>query len=131
MLRSNLHELIPLKPCALHAQRWMRTIATESSESISTLCSATTHSKIYFRRAASLRRLHGACNNLTVCPGPVRQEAANAVRARIDWKYLLGLELTEPGFDFSILSRFRDRLIEGNAEMLLLRQILNMSQSLD
>jgi transposase len=72
-----------------------------------------------------------AFEDLTVCPGPVRQEAANAVRARIDWKYLLGLELTEPGFDFSILSRFRDRLIEGNAEMLLLRQILNMSQSLD
>jgi transposase len=56
------------------------------------------------------------------------REAAEAVRARIDWKYLLGLELTDPGFDHSILSRFRDRLIEGNAEMLLLRQILDKSQ---
>ncbi len=26
------------------------------------------------------------------------REAANAVRRRIDWKYLLGLELTDPGF---------------------------------
>ncbi len=56
------------------------------------------------------------------------REASDAVRARIDWKYLLGLELTDPGFDHSILSRFRDRLIEGNAEMLLLRQVLEKSQ---
>src|SRR6266566_2288728 len=28
------------------------------------------------------------------------RQAANAVRERIDWKYSLGLELTDPGFDF-------------------------------
>ena len=44
------------------------------------------------------------------------RQAAEAVRSRIDWKYLLGLELTDPGFDFSILSEFRDRLLAGNAE---------------
>jgi transposase len=59
------------------------------------------------------------------------REAADAVRARIDWKYLLGLELTDTGFDHSILSRFRDRLIEGNAETLLLRQIQDKSRELD
>src|SRR5438445_9985587 len=32
------------------------------------------------------------------------RQAAEAVRARIDWKYLLSLELTDPGFDFSVLS---------------------------
>jgi transposase len=32
------------------------------------------------------------------------RQAAEAVRARIDWKYLLGLDLTDPGFDFSVLS---------------------------
>ena len=37
------------------------------------------------------------------------RQAAEAVRARIDWKYLLGLDLTDPGFDFSALSEFRDR----------------------
>ncbi len=37
---------------------------------------------------------------------PARQ-AADAVRARIDWKYLLGLELTDPGFDYSVLCEFR------------------------
>ena len=34
------------------------------------------------------------------------RQAAEAVRARIDWKYLLSLELTDPGFDFSVLSEF-------------------------
>jgi transposase len=36
------------------------------------------------------------------------RDAAEAVRTRIDWKYLLGLELSDAGFDYSILSRFRD-----------------------
>ncbi len=31
------------------------------------------------------------------------RQAADAVRGRIDWKYLLGLELTDPGFDASVL----------------------------
>lgn len=44
-----------------------------------------------------------------------RQEAL-AVRGRIDWKYLLALELDDPGFDFSILSDFRARLMAGQAE---------------
>lgn len=35
------------------------------------------------------------------------RQAADAVRSRIDWKYLLGLELTDAGFDFSVLSEFR------------------------
>src|SRR6266513_3172455 len=32
------------------------------------------------------------------------RQAADAVRDRLAWKYLLGLELTDTGFDFSILS---------------------------
>ena len=52
------------------------------------------------------------------------RQAAEAVRARIDWKYLLGLELTDPGFDFSVLSEFRDRLLAGSAEELLLDKLL-------
>jgi transposase len=52
------------------------------------------------------------------------RQAAEAVRARIDWKYLLGLELTDPGFDFSVLSEFRDRLLAGSAEDLLLEKLL-------
>lgn len=44
------------------------------------------------------------------------RQAADAVRSRMDIKYLLGLELTDPGFDFSVLSEFRTRLIEHQAE---------------
>jgi len=47
------------------------------------------------------------------------RQAADAVRGRIDWKYLLGLELTDPGFDATVLCEFRKRLIEGGAEQLL------------
>jgi transposase len=52
------------------------------------------------------------------------RQAADAVRARIDWKYALGLELTDPGFDYSVLSEFRDRLIQGKAEQMLLDRML-------
>jgi hypothetical protein len=49
---------------------------------------------------------------------------AEAVRARIDWKYLLGLDLSDPGFDFSVLSEFRARLLAGDAEERLLEKLL-------
>jgi transposase len=52
------------------------------------------------------------------------RQAVEAVRARIDWKYALGLELTDAGFDFSVLSEFRARLVEGAAEHLLLDALL-------
>lgn len=48
------------------------------------------------------------------------RQAADAVRARIDWKYALGLELTDPGFNFSVLSEFRARLVGGQAEQRVL-----------
>jgi transposase len=48
------------------------------------------------------------------------RQAALAVRCRIDWKYCLGLELGDPGFDYSVLSEFRDRVAEGDrADQLL------------
>ena len=52
------------------------------------------------------------------------RQAAEQVRGRIDWKYLLGLELTDPGFHFSVLNDFRDRLIENELEMQLLDTLL-------
>jgi transposase len=47
------------------------------------------------------------------------RQAAEALRSRIDWKYMLGLSLEDPGFDFSVLSEFRQRLLHGEAETLL------------
>ena len=52
------------------------------------------------------------------------RQAADAVRGRIDWKYCLGLELADPGFDFSVLSEFRSRLVAGGREKLLLDLLL-------
>jgi transposase len=52
------------------------------------------------------------------------RQAADGVRARIDWKYALGLELTDPGFHFSVLTEFRARLLAGGAEHLLLDRML-------
>jgi len=59
------------------------------------------------------------------------RQAAEAVQARIDWKYALGLELSDPGFDYSVLSEFRSRLIEGQAVQLLLEKILERCESAD
>jgi transposase len=56
------------------------------------------------------------------------RQAAEAVRARIDWKYALGLELTDAGFHFSVLTEFRARLLAGGAESLLLDRLLERFQ---
>ena len=52
------------------------------------------------------------------------RQAADAVRARIDWKYSLSLELADPGFDASVLSEFRTRLVSGGLEQQLLDTML-------
>ena len=57
--------------------------------------------------------------------GLTDRQAADAVRSRIDWKYALGLDLIDPGFDFSVLSDFRKRLIKGGAEQELLEKMLS------
>ena len=57
------------------------------------------------------------------------RRAAEAVRARIDWKYLLGLELTDPGFDPSVLCEFRARLLAGSAEERLLGKLLEVCRA--
>jgi transposase len=52
------------------------------------------------------------------------RQAADAVRSRIDWKYALGLELTDTGFDASVLSEFRARLAVDDQTEGLLGQML-------
>ncbi len=59
------------------------------------------------------------------------RQAAEAVRARLDWKYLLGLALTDPGFDFSVLSEFRARLLASGAETRLLEKLLARCRELE
>jgi transposase len=72
-----------------------------------------------------------------VCPGQLMmasvlqftenltdRQAAEAVRDRITWKYALGLELEDPGFDASVLSEFRSRLVSGDLTSLALDVLL-------
>jgi transposase len=56
------------------------------------------------------------------------RQAADAVRGRIDWKYLLGLELDDPGFDHSILCEFRSRLLRHRATERLLTRVLEAAR---
>lgn len=53
------------------------------------------------------------------------RQAADAVRGRIDWKYALGLPLTDPGFDASVLSEFRTRLLADGAGQQLFTSMLD------
>ena len=52
------------------------------------------------------------------------RQAAEAVRTRIDWKYALGLDLPDPGFDDSILSEFRARVAGGGLDQVVLDTLL-------
>jgi transposase len=52
------------------------------------------------------------------------RQAAAAVRERITWKYALGLELEDPGFDPTVLSEFRARLVDGGLADLALQALL-------
>ena len=58
------------------------------------------------------------------------RQAADAVRGRIDWKYALRLPLTDPGFDHTVLSEFRSRLVEGKAEQRMLDTLLDRLRDL-
>ena len=55
------------------------------------------------------------------------RQAAEAVRARIDWKYLLALELADAGFDHTVLCEFRGRLLGAEAAQRLLARMLDVA----
>ena len=57
------------------------------------------------------------------------RQAADAVRRRIDWKYVLGLDLSDPGFDHTVLSEFRARLVASTAEHRLLEALLTLARA--
>src|SRR5262245_25689176 len=63
---------------------------------------------------------------LQFAEGLTDRQAADAVRSRLDWKYLLALSLDDPGFDASVLCEFRERLLTGEAASLLLDRLLEV-----
>ena len=58
------------------------------------------------------------------------RQAADAVRGRLDWKYALGLPLDDEGFDFSVLSEFRSRLVAAGLERSLFDLLLERLKEL-
>ena len=52
------------------------------------------------------------------------RQAAEAVRDKISWKYALGLGLDDEGFDASVLSEFRTRVVEHGLEQRVLDLLL-------
>jgi len=58
------------------------------------------------------------------------RQAAEAVRSRIDWKYLLGLRLDDAGFDFTLLADFRRRVLAAGLEQTFLDAVLRRAQAL-
>jgi transposase len=58
------------------------------------------------------------------------RQAAQALRMRLDWKYGLHLPLEYEGFDFSVLSEFRDRLIDGKAEQCVFEKLVEQIRAL-
>jgi transposase len=54
------------------------------------------------------------------------RQAADEARGRVDWKYCLGLELTDEGFEFTVLHGFRERLLAGGAERVLFDRLLDL-----
>src|SRR5919205_1506351 len=56
------------------------------------------------------------------------RQAAEAVRGRIDWKYLLALDLADAGFDHSVLCEFRGRLLQHGATERLLGRVLETAR---
>jgi hypothetical protein len=59
------------------------------------------------------------------------RQAADAVRGRLDWKYCLGLPLDDEGFDFSVLSEFRARLVAAGLERALFDLLLARLKELE
>ena len=52
------------------------------------------------------------------------RQAAEAVRTRIDWQYLLGLPFDDPGFDPTVLVEFRARVADAGLEQVVLDALL-------
>jgi hypothetical protein len=85
------------------------------------------HLLICFRPMVNPLSPRGAWRESTVfqfLEGLTDRQEAFAVRDRLAWKYALSLELTDPGFDHSVLSEFRSRLVSGKAEQRLLDLLL-------
>jgi transposase len=63
---------------------------------------------------------------LQAIEGLTDRQAAASMRTRVDWLYALAWPLDDPGFDYSILTDFRQRLLAAQAQDLMLEPILQL-----
>jgi transposase len=68
------------------------------------------------------------CTVLQFAEGLSDRQAADAVRGRIDWKYVLCLDLVDAGFHHTVLSEFRSRLVQGDLVDSLLNTFLDRAK---
>jgi transposase len=61
---------------------------------------------------------------LQMAEGLTDRQAAEAVREKLSWQYALGLDLDDPGFDHTVLSEFRTRVVEHGLEEKVLDLLL-------
>ena len=66
----------------------------------------------------------GAGDRAAAAENLTDRQAAEAVRVRLDWKYLLGLPVDDPGFDHTVLAEFRARVAEAGLEQVVLDTVL-------
>jgi transposase len=66
---------------------------------------------------------------LQLAAGLSDRQVTEAIRNRIDWQYVLGLDLTHPGFHHTVLSECHTRLVPGEAEQLLLDALLTLARA--
>ncbi|MBL3671401.1 transposase, partial [Streptomyces sp. M2CJ-2] len=59
------------------------------------------------------------------------RQAADEVRENLAWKYALGLDLEDPGFDHSVLPEFRSRVVAHRLEERVLDLLLERLTALD
>jgi transposase len=83
-----------------------RAVGSIPEETVRVACAAFPHGNIHLTMRDQLGTLYEDENFAALFPK--RGRPAEAVRSRIDWKYILSLELSDPGFDFSVLSRISD-----------------------
>lgn len=123
--REDALEVVPLTPTAslLHGTAFPKgTRCLRIADALGTLYQDADFTDLFPARgqpAAAPARV-ALATVLQFVEGLTDREAADAVRGRLDWKYALALELTDPGFDHTVLSEFRGCLVAGGAEQRLL-----------
>lgn len=128
-MHSHSLEVIPEETRALMERLWPKgTMVTQLRDALGPIYSDEAFAHLFPKRgrpAEAPWRL-AVVTVLQALEGLTDRQAASAVHTRIDWRYALALPINEVGFDYSILSDFRTRLVQAQATELILEPILRL-----